>query len=108
MVKLVAFAVVAAALLHIVASQPYGHEELDYGSSQVKSEQPLTSGSMSLEGDIKPTHNTKANHQFVFSPLFEILKRMLFFNSTGACTSENHFARHTNHPISTASFKLKG
>ena len=82
--ELAAFAVVAAALLHIVASQPLGlevetkpkvsngHEELDHGSSlmgQVKSEQPLTSGSMSLEGDIKPTHNTEANRQFVFSPV---------------------------------------
>jgi len=70
MVKL-ALAVVAAVLLHVVASQPLGleveiklkvsngQEELDLGSSltgQEKSEQPLSSGSLSHNktGDFHP------------------------------------------------------
>ena len=32
----------------------------------------------------------------------------IYVSNTGARTSENHFARHTNHPISLASFNLKG
>ena len=80
MVKL-ALAVVAAVLLHVVPfglgrrlGQPMrleveikpkvsnGQEELDLGSSS--SEQPLSSGSMHLEGDKKPKPiNTKAQRQ---------------------------------------------
>ena len=80
-----------------------------------KSSTAVTSPALCLKKDAvhltssrRPDKNRDAYSDVIVFSTFKEL-RLIFrrISYTGARTSENHSARHTNHPISSASFNLK-